>query len=126
MACTALQGSRVSMLTDGAVRLRTLSTVVFSPTAAPGPLSRGRPVFGPPTKAGGKVRVGLRARVFAVSVLVAGSFAAAGTASAATFFVSPSGNDANGCSQSLPCREIRRALQLVAAGDTIQVADGSY
>ena len=43
-----------------------------------------------------------------------------------TFYVSPNGNDANSCSQTLPCREIRRALALVGPGDTILVADGTY
>jgi hypothetical protein len=32
----------------------------------------------------------------------------------------------NFCSPSLPCREIRRALELVGPGDTILVADGIY
>jgi len=41
-------------------------------------------------------------------------------------YVSPTGNDANSCSQTLPCREIRRALELVGAGDTILVANGTY
>jgi parallel beta-helix repeat protein len=47
-------------------------------------------------------------------------------AGAATYYVSPSGNDANPCSIALPCREIRRPLTFVGAGDTILVADGSY
>ena len=42
------------------------------------------------------------------------------------YYVSPSGSDANACSQASPCRQIRRALALAAAGDTILVADGSY
>ena len=47
-------------------------------------------------------------------------------ADAATYYVSPSGLDTNPCSQALPCREIRRPLTFVAAGDTILAADGSY
>lgn len=43
-----------------------------------------------------------------------------------TYFVTPSGNDANTCTQANPCRQIRRALTLVRAGDVINVADGSY
>jgi len=42
------------------------------------------------------------------------------------YSVSPTGNDANPCTAVAPCRQIRRALSLVTAGDTILVADGSY
>jgi parallel beta-helix repeat protein len=45
---------------------------------------------------------------------------------AATYYVSPTGNDGNPCSQTLPCREIRQPLTFVNAGDTVLVADGSY
>ena len=47
-------------------------------------------------------------------------------AGAATYYVSPSGSDANPCSITLPCREIRRPLTFVGAGDTILAADGTY
>jgi parallel beta-helix repeat protein len=43
-----------------------------------------------------------------------------------TFYVTPTGNDANSCSQTLPCREIRRAIELVGPGDTVLVANGTY
>ena len=43
-----------------------------------------------------------------------------------TYYISPSGIDTNACSQASPCRQIRRALALATAGDTILVADGSY
>ena len=59
----------------------------------------------------------------AVVGLVVSVPAAAG---AATYYVSPSGNDNNPCSLALPCREIRQPLTFVAAGDTILVTDGSY
>jgi hypothetical protein len=55
--------------------------------------------------------------------LVAAFPASGGTA---TDYVSPSGNDTNPCTASLPCREIRQPLRFVVAGDTILVADGSY
>jgi hypothetical protein len=48
------------------------------------------------------------------------------SSTANTFYVSPSGSNANSCSSTLPCREIRRALELVGPGDTILVADGAY
>ncbi len=47
-------------------------------------------------------------------------------ATAAELYVSSSGSDATSCTQAQPCREIRRALTLVHAGDYINVADGSY
>lgn len=47
-------------------------------------------------------------------------------ASGRTLYVSSSGSDANGCTSSAPCREIRRALTLVQTGDLISVADGSF
>jgi len=59
----------------------------------------------------------------AVGALVAVLPAAA---TAATYYVSPAGNDNNPCTQPLPCREIREPLTFVTAGDTILVADGSY
>jgi hypothetical protein len=55
--------------------------------------------------------------------VVAAFPASGGTAS---YYVSPSGNDTNPCTASLPCREIRQPLRFVVAGDTILVADGSY
>lgn len=59
-----------------------------------------------------------------VPIPPAGPTPAPGTAS--TYYVDPSGNDANDCSVTRPCREIRRPLTLVRAGDTITVADGTY
>jgi hypothetical protein len=45
----------------------------------------------------------------------------------ATLYVSPTGTDAGpGGSRSSPCRQIRRAVELAAPGDTILVAPGSY
>lgn len=43
-----------------------------------------------------------------------------------TYYVSPSGNDANACTAAAPCRQIRKPLTLVQPGDVIQVADGVY
>ena len=47
-------------------------------------------------------------------------------AAGATYYVSPAGSDASACAFASPCRQIRRALTLVNAGDTIVVANGSY
>jgi Right handed beta helix region/Abnormal spindle-like microcephaly-assoc'd, ASPM-SPD-2-Hydin/HYDIN/CFA65/VesB-like, Ig-like domain len=48
------------------------------------------------------------------------------SAAGVTLYVSPSGSDSNTCLPSLPCREIRRAVELVGPGDTILVANGTY
>jgi parallel beta-helix repeat protein len=63
-------------------------------------------------------------RLSIVAIGLVAAFSAA--AGAATYYVSPSGDDANPCTSPLPCREIRQPLTFVAAGDTILVADGSY
>ena len=47
-------------------------------------------------------------------------------AAAQTYYVSPSGNDANNGAQAQPFRQIRKALTLVQPGDTILVSDGTY
>lgn len=45
---------------------------------------------------------------------------------AQTYYVAPSGNDANQGSLSQPFRQIRKALTRVGPGDTVVVADGSF
>src|SRR5207302_7815579 len=68
------------------------------------------------------------ARCFWVLVCLAASacFASHAQAAGATYYVSPAGSDANAGSSAFPFRQIRRALQVVAPGDTVQIADGSY
>ena len=44
----------------------------------------------------------------------------------ASWYVSPTGNDSNPCTEASPCRQISRALTIVQPGDTIFVADGTY
>jgi parallel beta-helix repeat protein len=41
-------------------------------------------------------------------------------------YVSPTGTDQGGCSQSAPCRTIQHAVQVAQAGNEIDVAAGSY
>jgi hypothetical protein len=49
------------------------------------------------------------------------------TAEAATWFVASNGNDSNACtSSSSPCLSVNGAYQKSAAGDTIQLAAGTY
>jgi hypothetical protein len=47
-------------------------------------------------------------------------------ATAATYYVAPTGSSSNDGSASAPWREIRDALPHLAAGDTVLVADGSF
>jgi len=54
------------------------------------------------------------------------SAALADPAAAAVYHVAPVGNDGNAGTQAAPFRQIRRALQVVRAGDTVLVADGAY
>jgi parallel beta-helix repeat protein len=62
-------------------------------------------------------------------LLLAAAALAAGPASAASFYVSPTGSG-SACTLAQPCRQIRNALALYPAtlgpADTIFVADGSY
>ena len=53
-------------------------------------------------------------------------FAGASSASATTWHVSPSGNDANIGSAGLPFRTIQRAADVTVAGDTVVVHPGTY
>ena len=69
--------------------------------------------------------------LFLIATVVVGvpsSEAAASRASAqpAKLLVSPSGSDANRCTQSAPCLSLRRAYEVAHPGDVVQVADGSY
>jgi len=47
-------------------------------------------------------------------------------AGATTYYVSPAGSDGNSGSSGSPFREIRKAVAVSAAGDTVLVADGDY
>ncbi len=50
-----------------------------------------------------------------------------GGASAATFYVSPTGNDRNsGTSEGHPFRVVQHAIDRMQAGDTLVVLDGVY
>jgi hypothetical protein len=65
-------------------------------------------------------------RRFAGAALLGLLAASSSAVAATTYYVAPTGSDANACAQTAPCRQIRRALTLVVSGDTILVADGSY
>ena len=58
--------------------------------------------------------------------LLASLFALPSAAWATDYYVSPSGNDANPGTAALPWRQISKAISVVAAGDTVYIADGTY
>ena len=60
------------------------------------------------------------------AVFLALFFGLAGQAEAATLHVSPSGSDSAACSSAAPCASFTRAYNAAAAGDVIQVANGTY
>jgi parallel beta-helix repeat protein len=64
----------------------------------------------------------------ALCLLLVGSCLLAGPArtAGAVYYVSPAGSDSAAGTQAAPFRQIRRAVQVAAAGDTILVADGDY
>ncbi|HEX2090409.1 MAG TPA: right-handed parallel beta-helix repeat-containing protein [Actinomycetota bacterium] len=65
--------------------------------------------------------------VFALVPAIAVLWLPAGSSwAASTYYVSPSGNDANPGTQSAPWRTIQRAADLARAGDTVIVKPGSY
>lgn len=41
-------------------------------------------------------------------------------------FLSPTGNDSNGCTQALPCKTFQRGLSVAAGGATVELAAGAY
>ena len=72
---------------------------------------------------------GLRARVTIasiVSAVVALSVAGSAAAGGALFVSASSGNDANPCSSTQPCRTIGHAVAVASPGSTISVAAGTY
>ena len=47
-------------------------------------------------------------------------------ASAATYYLAPTGSDSNACTLSAPCFTLERAWQLISAGDTVYMRGGTY
>lgn len=54
------------------------------------------------------------------------AFGAAVLLSGTTYYVSPSGSDANPCTQSAPCKTITKALSAAGSGDSVSVDAGVY
>ena len=61
----------------------------------------------------------------AAVLAVAGATNAAPTATA-SYYLSPSGSDANPCTQAAPCRSLDRAYRVASPGQTVELAGGSY
>src|SRR5262249_4453300 len=59
-------------------------------------------------------------------VLAALTLGAAGSASAAAYYVAPTGSDTNNGSSTSPWATLQHAVETVAAGDTILVRSGTY
>ena len=64
--------------------------------------------------------------VFAVVFAGIGGFFIYKSFAATVYYISPSGNDANNCSQSAPCQSFNKAYQVATPGDTVQLAGGNY
>ena len=60
------------------------------------------------------------------AILIACFFGLAVQAQAATRYVSTTGSDTATCTQTAPCKTFARAYTVATAGDTIEVAAGSY
>ena len=63
---------------------------------------------------------------FLVTYIVLALFLLIGEVGAATYYVSPNGNDTNSGSISAPFRTIQRAADLVRVGDTVNIRAGTY
>ena len=60
------------------------------------------------------------------SIALALFFGLAAPAQAKTLSVSPAGSDAAACTDAAPCKSLGRAYAVAAAGDVVQVANGTY
>ena len=60
------------------------------------------------------------------SIIFVVFFCLAAPAQAATRYVSTGGSDTAACTQAAPCKTFERGYATAVAGDTIQVAPGTY
>ena len=67
-------------------------------------------------------------KVFALSICLFAllGLVATGTVSATTYYVAPTGADANDGSSARPFKTIQRAADIVNPGDTVIVRKGTY
>jgi parallel beta-helix repeat protein len=66
----------------------------------------------------------LSATIF--TVLLTGGVLSPRVATAATYYVTTTGSDSNPCSQSRPCRTIAQGMNVLRAGDTLYIHEGTY
>ena len=64
----------------------------------------------------------LLAAALAITLLIPSSTFAAGS----TFYVSLTGSDSNPCTQTLPCKTLKRGFTVASLGDTVVLASGNY
>jgi hypothetical protein len=62
----------------------------------------------------------------AAFALIGGGYLAYKSLAATTYYLSPTGNDSNPCSQAAPCLSFDRAYQIASPGSTVQIASGTY
>jgi hypothetical protein len=67
-----------------------------------------------------------RTRGLAIALSTLAALAAPAAADAATYYLSPTGSDANACTVSSKCLTLTRAQAVATSGDTVQIADGNY
>ena len=60
--------------------------------------------------------------LFVLLMMATSTVSFAGTA----YYVSPNGNDGGGCTQSAPCRTVRKGAPLLQPGDTLYLRGGIY
>src|SRR5437667_344913 len=96
-------------------------------------------IAAPPNAAGGTRRLSvIPAAIACLTFVVAGAAASGGGRAdgyplalkaqvpAASFYVSPTGNDAGPCTQVAPCASFDRAYKLAKPGQVVEVAGGEY
>src|SRR5690348_15681846 len=66
------------------------------------------------------------ARVVALSIAIVAALSIPAAAQAATFRVATNGSDSAACTSAAPCATFQRAYQVAKAGDTVEVAGGTY
>ena len=65
-------------------------------------------------------------RVAALSIAAVAALSIPAAAQAATFRVATNGSDSAACTTAAPCATFQRAYQVASAGDTVEIAGGTY
>jgi hypothetical protein len=64
--------------------------------------------------------------IFSAVFALAGGYFLYKSLAATTYYLSPTGNDSNPCSQAAPCLSFDRAYQVASPGSKVQIASGTY